>query len=137
MDKKGLGKSHRKGISHKQFFRLCPDDATAETWFLAHRWADSIHCPRCGSTNVQTGAKHATMPYRCRKSKLMGCGKFFSVKIGTFMEASNLGYQDWLFALFLVATNLKSLSSMKLHRDISVTQRTAWHMADRIRKVLS
>ncbi|MDE0107760.1 MAG: hypothetical protein OXJ37_03585 [Bryobacterales bacterium] len=49
------------------------------------------------------------------------------------MEASNTGS----LALFLVATNLKSVSSMKLHRDIDVTQRTAWHMAHRIRKALS
>lgn len=46
------------------------------------------------------------MPYRCRKSKVKGYGRFFSVKTGTFMEASNLGHQDWLFAMFLVATNL-------------------------------
>ncbi len=137
MAKKAPGKSHRKGISHKQFFRLFPDDAAAEAWFVMHRWADGIRCPRCGCASIQASTSHKTMPYRCRKSKLQGCGRFFSVKTGTFMEASNLGYQDWLFALFLVATNLKSVSSMKLHRDISVTQRTAWHMAHRIRKALS
>ena len=137
MTKKAPGKSHRKGISHKQFFRLFPDDAASAAWFVAHWWADGIHCPRCGCESIQTNAKHKTMPYRCRKSELRGCGRFFSVKTGTFMEASNLRYQDWLFALFLVATNLKSVSSMQLHRDISVTQRTAWHMAHRIRKALS
>lgn len=77
------------------------------------------------------------MPYRCRKSKKGGCGKFFSVRTDSFMEASNVGYLDWLYTLFLVTTSLKSVSSMKLHRDISVTQRTAWHMAHRIRKALS
>ncbi len=77
------------------------------------------------------------MSYRCRKSQLQGCGRFFSVKTGMFMEASNLGCQDGLFALSLVATNLMSVSSMKLHGDISVTQRTAWHMANRICKALS
>ena len=136
MDKRAPGKSHRKGISHKQFFRLFPDERAAEAWFVRHRWADGVRCPRCGCESIQSGTKHASMPYRCRKSKLQGCGKFFSVKTGTFMEASKLGYQDWVFALFLVATNLKSVSSMKLHRDLAVTQRTAWHMAHRIRKAL-
>ena len=130
------GKHYRKGISYKQFFQLFPDDATAEAWFVQHRWEDAMRCPRCGHGSIQVGTSHKTMPFRCRKSKQGGCGRFFSVKTGTFMQASNLLYQDWLFALFLVATHLKSVSSMKLHRDISVTQRTAWHMAHRIRKAL-
>ena len=50
------------------------------------------------------------------------------------MERSNIGYQDWLFAFYLVATNLKSVSSMKLHRELTVTQKTAWYLAHRIRK---
>ena len=136
MTKKAPGKHYRKGVSYKQFFQLFPDDATAEAWFVQHRWKDGIRCPRCGHGSIQVGTSHKTMPLRCRKSKQGGCGRFFSVKTGTFMESSNLAYQDWLFALFLVATHLKSVSSMKLHRDITVTQRTAWHMAHRIRKAL-
>ena len=76
------------------------------------------------------------MPYRCRKSKKGGCGRFFSVKTGAVTEASNLGCKDWLLALFLVSTSLKNASSMKFHRDISVTQRTAWNMEHRICKAL-
>ena len=34
----------------------------------------------------------------------------------------------------LRTTNLKGVSSMKLHRDLNVTQKTAWHLAHRIRK---
>ena len=136
MTNKAPGKHYRKGVSYKQFFQLFPDDATAEAWFVQHRWEDGIRCPRCGHGSIQVGTSHKTMPLRCRQSKQGGCGRFFSVKTGTFMEASNLAYQDWLFALFLVATHRKSVSSRKLHRDIPVTQRTAWHMAHRIRKAL-
>lgn len=131
------GKYYRKGIAFKEFFRMFPDDSASESWFVAHRWTDGIRCPRCKHDSIQTGCKHRTMPFRCRKSKRGGCGRFFSVKTGTFMESSNLAYQDWLFSLFLVSTNLKSVSSMKLHRDLNVTQRTAWHMAHRIRKALA
>ena len=75
------------------------------------------------------------MPFRCRKSKKRGsCGKYFSVKTGMFMEASNLGYHDWLYALYLVVTNLKSVASMKMHRELGITQKSAWHLVHRIRK---
>ncbi len=108
---------------------MFPDDTAAERWFAEVRWPDGPHCPHCGSTNVQSGAKHETMPYRCR-----GCRRRFSVRTGTAMDSSNLGFQTWAVAVYLLTTGLKGVSSMKLHRDLRVTQRTAWHLAHRIRK---
>ena len=125
----GPGKSHRLGLSTKQFFKMFPDDAAAEKWFIRNRWPDGICCPRCGSTNVNTEHKHKTMPFRCRD-----CRKPFSTKTGTPMQASNLGYLDWMYAIYLLVTNLKSVSSMKLHRELEITQKSAWHLAHRIRK---
>jgi len=126
------GKAFRKGLSLPQLFRLFPDDETAEAWFIQRRWPNGITCPCCGSTNVQTGAKHKTMPFRCRNRK--ACGKRFSVKTGTVMESSNLDYQTWAIATYILTTNLKSVSSMKLHRDLKISQPAAWHLANRIRK---
>ena len=125
------GKHYRKGISLKELFRRFPDDATAETWFIKERWHGTIACPYCGSDNVQTGAKHHSMPFRCREKE---CGKRFSAKTGTVMQSSNLGYQVWAIAIFLMTTSLKSVSSMKLHRDLDITQKTAWFLAHRLRQ---
>ena len=130
---KAPGKSNRKGISLKQLFQIFPDDSTAEKWFAQQRWLDGVHCPHCGSVNVQSGAKHKTMPYRCRERE---CRKRFSVRTGTPMECSNLGYQIWAIAIYLMTTSLKGVSSMKLHRDLEITQKSAWHLAHRLRKAL-
>ena len=70
-----------------------------------------------------------TLCYRCKD-----CRKHFSVKIGTVMEASNLSYQKWALAIYLIATSLKGVSSMKLHRDLKIRQPSAWHLAQRIRE---
>ena len=37
-------------------------------------------------------------------------------------------------AMYIMTTGLKGTSSMKLHRDLGVTQKTAWFLAHRIRK---
>lgn len=63
---------------------------------------------------MQTGAKHKTMPMRCRD-----CRKRFSARTGTVMQSSKLGYQVWVIAMYLMTTSLKGVSSMKLHRDLS------------------
>ena len=53
------------------------------------------------------------------------------------MQNSKLGHQVWVIAIYLLMTDLKGQSSMKLHRDLGVTQKTAWHLAHRIRETWS
>ena len=131
MTHKAPGKFHRKGLTLVELSSMFPDDATAECWFAEQRWPEGLHCPYCGSTNVQSGAKHKTMPYRCREKE---CAKRFSVRTKTPMESSKLGFQVWAIALYQVTTNLKGVSSMKLHRDLGITQRSAWFLAHRLRE---
>lgn len=50
------------------------------------------------------------------------------------MERSKIPLQKWCVAIFLVTTSLKSVSSMKLHRDLGITQKSAWFMLHRIRQ---
>lgn len=134
MADKAPGKHFREGISLIELMRFFPDNKTAEKWFVKKRWPEGVPCPHCGSDNVQTGAKHKTMPFRCREKE---CAKRFSVCTGTVMESSNLGFQAWVFAMYILSTNLKSVSSIKLHRDLAITQKSAWHLAHRLRKALA
>ena len=50
------------------------------------------------------------------------------------MANSKVPLRKWAFAIYICLTNLKSVSSMKLHRDIKVSQPTAWFMLHRIRE---
>ena len=127
--KKGPGRAHRKGISMVALMKMFPNDEAAMEWFTKARWPDGLACPKCGSVNVQEKTTHPHMPHRCRD-----CRKFFSAKTGTAMQHSKLGYQVWAIAIYLMTTGLKGQSSMKLHRDLGVTQKSAWHLAHRIRE---
>ena len=69
------------------------------------------------------------MPYWCKD-----CRGYFSVRTGTSIARSNVPLRKWAIAIYLCLTSLKSVSSMKLHRDIKVTQKTAWFMLQRIRE---
>ena len=129
MAHKAPGKHYREGMSLVEVMRKFPDDAAAERWFTKIRWPVGAHCPHCGSVNVQDGTKHKTMPYRCRD-----CRKWFSVKTGTVMQSSKLGLQVWAVATYLLTTGLKGQASMKLHRDLGITQKSAWNLAHRIRE---
>ena len=129
MGTKAPGRNDRSGITLFEVMQLFPDDKTAEKWFEEQRWPDGICCPSCGSENVQENAKHKTMAHRCRD-----CRKFFSVKVGTVMQSSNLGYRVWAIAIYLMHTGIKGTASMKMHRDLGIAYSSAWHLSHRIRE---
>ena len=128
MKKQGPGKWFRKGITLIEVIAMFPDDESAEKWFASMRWPDGPVCPRCRGSSVQSDAAHPSMPYRCR-----GCGKRFSVRTGSVMADTKLGYRTRAVALFLLTTGIKGVSSMKLHRDPGISRKSAWHLAHRIR----
>ena len=126
----GPGQSHREGISWMKLMKMFPDNEASEQWFAEQRWEGTPTCPHCGCKNVQTNCAHH-MPYRCRKK---GCRKRFSVRVGTVMQDTKLSYQIWAIAIYILDTGIKGVSSMKLHRDLDITQKTAWYLAHRLRE---
>ena len=123
----GPGKSFRKGISLIEAVQTFGDKVQAESWFIERRWPAGVRCGRCDGSNI-TERPASQQRFWCKN-----CRRSFSVKTGTLMEGSNLTYSQWALAFFLYSTNLKGVSSMKLHRDLRITQKAAWHMAHRIR----
>ena len=122
------GKSFRKGLGIIEIMEIFPTEEAAREWFEKMVWPNGRVCPHCGSEHT-TEASHGHMPYWCG-----ACRSYFSVKTGTLMEKSPLPLRKWVLAIYLHMTSLKGVSSMKLHRDIGVTQKTAWFMLQRIRE---
>ena len=129
MTQSAPGKAYRKGITLVEAVQLFSDEEAVEEMFINARWPNGVGCPVCGSLNIQSRPTRKPQPFRCRD-----CRKDFSVKTGTVMQSSNFPLSKWALASFLMTTNLKGVSSMKLHRDLGITQKAAWHLAHRIRK---
>ena len=127
---KAFGKSDRKGIGVLELLDMFPDEESAKKWFENLRWPNGErHCPRCGSIKTKTVPNENPMPYHCGD-----CRKYFGVRIGTVMRSSSTPRHKWVVAMYLMTTNLKGVSSMKLHRDLGIAQSTAWTMAQKIRQ---
>ena len=69
------------------------------------------------------------MPFHCRD-----CRKYFSVRTDTVMACSQIPLRKWVIGLFLYVSNLKAISSMRLHRDLKIKQSSAWYMLQRFRE---
>ena len=57
----------------------------------------------------------------------------FSLKTETVMEGSKLAYRYWAIAIYLFLTNIKGASSLRLHRELGISQKAAWFMLHRLR----
>ena len=124
------GKSDRRGISLVAAMKQFGDDEQAEAWLVETRWPDGIRCVHCDSDRISDRkGKRQTPQYHC-----LDCTKNFTVKTGTVMHNSRLPLHKWALAFYLFNTSLKGVSSMKLHRDLEITQKTAWYLAHRIRE---
>ena len=108
---------------------MFPDEQAAVAWFEQLVWNGHRCCGHCGSLETRPVPNQKPMPYWCAD-----CRSYFSVRTGTALERSKVPMRKWAFAIYLEITSLKSVSSMKLHRDIGVTQSTAWFMLHRIRE---
>jgi transposase-like protein len=130
MAKKAPGRSDREGLTVIQLFQMFPDEAASRKWLEDIRWPNGArHCPHCGSEKTSAVPNERPMPYHCGE-----CREYFSVKTGTVMQSSKVPLQKWVIAMYLMSTSLKGVSSMKLHRDLGLTQKTAWLLAQKIRQ---
>ena len=115
---------------------MFPDNETAEAWFEEQRWGTSgapTYCPLCGDDDRLTATKtREPLPYWCGS-----CRRHFSVRSGTVMHRSHIPLRKWAISVYLWATSLKGVSSMKLHRELDITQKSAYFLAQRLREAWS
>lgn len=92
-----------------EFFTSYPDEASCKAFFKDRREANGLVCGGCGSSDHYWIEKETR--WKCKK-----CGRSTSLKTGTVMEHSNLGYKMWLWCLFLMSLTKKGFSALEMQR---------------------
>jgi transposase-like protein len=111
--------------------RQFADPDVAHDFWVQMRWPNGVvACPlSCGSIKV------TYMPKR-RRWYCNDCKGQFTAKVGTIFEDSPIGFDKWLPAIWLIASNRNGISSYEIARGLGVTQKTAWFMLHRIRAAM-
>jgi len=116
-------------ISFYQFFQQFPNEEAARLYFEQKRWQGEAYCGHCGSLEVTECKDHKPMAYRCK-----ACRKHFSVRTGTVLAESRLPLHKWLMAIYMMTTARKGIPSTQMAKELGITQKTAWFLAQRIRE---
>lgn len=110
------------------------DDTAAREAIEAELWPNGPVCPRCGGMDrigKVSGKTARPGLYNCA-----ACKRQFTVTVGTIFERSKVPLSKWWFAIHLLATSKKGVSSHQLMRMLGVSYPTAWFMAHRIREAM-
>src|SRR5579859_4226918 len=107
---------------------MFPDQDSARLYLESRLWPKGAHCPVCGLRDRITARKVAGY-YRCNQ-----CAEDFTVRTGTIFERSHVPLHKWIYAMYLLVTSRKGISSMQLSKEIGITQKSAWFVLQRLRE---
>ena len=111
------------------FSESFPDEESCIRYYEKERWGDKVVSPFDPTSKVYKCKNHR---YKCKNT-----GKYFDVKTGTLFAGTKLPLRVWFYAIFLVETHKRGISSCQLARDLGITQKTAWYMLKKIREGMS
>jgi transposase-like protein len=117
----------RSTISTFQLFQKFPDVETARKYLESRLWPNGVVCPTCQKGSRITVRKDDF--YRCNACKLD-----FTVRTGTIFERSHVPLHKWVYAMYLLVTARKGISSLQLGKEIGITQKSAWFVLQRLRE---
>jgi transposase-like protein len=115
-------------ISTYQLMQTIPDQETARQYLEGRLWPNGPVCPTCTNAGQITTRKRVGF-YRCNACKLD-----FTIRTGTIFERSHVELHKWVYAMYLLVTARKGISSMQLAKEIGITQKSAWFVLHRLRE---
>jgi transposase-like protein len=115
----------------QQAIQYFTDPDNCLNFLVARRYPDGVFCPRCGSKGVRFIATRRIWECKQKHAK-----RQFSAKVNTIFEDSPIPLDKWLVAIWMVANCKNGISSYEIHRDLGVTQKSAWFMLHRVRVAL-
>src|SRR5208283_3211183 len=115
-------------ISTFQLFEMFPTPESARLYLESRLWPDGPFFPECKSRK-RIGRQPKIGFYRCN-----ACSLDFTIRTGTIFERSHIPLHKWLYAMYLLVTARKGISSMQIAKEIGVQQKSAWFMLHRLRE---
>lgn len=115
-------------LTVQDFFDQFPDDQACLDHLMKVRFEHLAACPKCGREwRFHKLRKEAA--YACQ-----WCGHHIRPMVGTPFLRTRTPLQKWFYAMHLFTKASGKVSVKELERQLGVTYKTAWRMADQIRK---
>jgi len=115
-------------LSTYEIMQRFPDEQSAIDYLSGIFWQNGVFCPYCKSKNVAPRAGKKNF-HHCNV-----CKKDFTIRTGTLFERSHIPLHKWIYAMYLISTARKGISSLQLSKELGIKQPSAWFLLQRIRR---
>ena len=112
------------------FYDKFKTDRDCEDFLFEQRYPNGFVCPRCG--HMHCAHIKGRTGYQCSR-----CAKQVSATAGTVMERTHVPLRKWFLATFLVVHDKRGISALRLQHELSVNDKTAYYMLQRIRSSMA
>ena len=116
-----------KTLGILQLIYKFPNHKKAEQYLTRKIWGKGIFCQRCKNNNFSTKSNGKHYCNTCKKD--------FNIKTNTIMQGSRIPLNKWFYAMYFIVTSRKGISSLQLSKELDITQKSAWFLLHKIRKV--
>jgi transposase len=125
--------SSESQYSLMEFMREFPNDDACLEFLWRNRYSeDGLHaqCPKCKTEREFKRYEHSQQrqAWTCQ-----ACGKHIAPTAGTIFHKSSTSLHLWFYAMYLMASTRCGISAKQLERELGVTYKTAYRIAQKIR----
>jgi len=114
----------------RQAVHFFSDPEFCHQLLVAMRWPGGVPlCTRCGFDRSNYCSTRRV--WTCK-----GCGKQFTVKLGTIFEGSRVGLEKWFPVVWLKAQPVRTVSFREIADLLGTTHATVWFMFHRIERAM-
>lgn len=115
----------------REFFERFPDDATCLRHLMDVRYGLKHACSKCG-------VESEFYPLTNRPAYSCGsCGNHVYPGAGTIFQDTRTSLQTWFYCIYLFVVTRHGVSGKEIERQVGCTYKTAWRIANRLRKHIS
>lgn len=118
-------------FTFQEFIKEYPTDDACLDKIMKMKFGSSLVCPGCGA-EAKFHRITKRRAYACQE-----CGHHIYPCVGTPFEKSRTPLQKWFYAMFLFTSSKHGIPAKELQRQLGVTYKCAWRIADELRKLMA
>lgn len=122
-----MKRSSTKYVGYWNVLRALPQESHAIAYFTKVRWQQGEFCPYCAHNKIYHLKDRKT-------HKCAACRRIFSITVGTIFEGTKLPLSVWILTIALLCDHGGRLGSTELIKHFRISQRSAWHLLERLRQ---
>jgi transposase-like protein len=120
-----------EAMTMMEFTERFGNEESCREYLYKTKWSEGFICPKCKVKDEPFQIVSRNL-YQCKH-----CTHQTSVTAGTIMDKTQTPLKKWFLAIYLISTDKRGCSALRLKRELGIAYDTAWTMTHKIRNAMN